>query len=280
MSGLRTYSNGYLIEKLLMKISPVPVLLALVLFCMAALEARAGRFLFSERHWGDCIVVTDMTEAGRALRPASQDSPVYFLGEVYGSRLGFMAGDQLPDPKEMGRFAAQILAKQGYLAAQPGLHEPELFLVLQWGRIEPRSGDGLWFLGYNPRQDIAAQVSWPAPITAAGTTRFGPERFREDFRTREVETVLEYAEDDIYGLIISAFEYKTARTAEPVVLWQTRIGLPANGKGMGEAIAVMAQVAGPQIGRETTKPALFSTENRYTTRLGKLEFIGTEEDKP
>lgn len=251
-----------------MKIPSALVPLAPVLFCLAALDARAGVF---DRYWGDCVVVTDMTEAGRALKPASPESPVYFLGEIYGGRLGSLHGDQLPDPKEMGRFVAKILAKQGYLAAQPGVHEPELFLVLQWGRINSRSGDSLWFLGYNPRDDIAAPV-FPG--------LYGLEFFRRPFRTREVETVLEYAEEDIYGFIISAFEYKSARTAEPVVLWQTRIGLAANGKGMSEALPVMAQVAGPQIGRETTKPVLVNAKDRYSTKLGELEFIGFEEDKP
>jgi len=222
--------------------------------------------------------VTDMTKEGRALRPVSRENPMYFLGEIYGGRLGWMPGEQLPDPKAMGRFVAKILAGQGYLAAQPGVHEPELFLVVQWGRLDPRSGDGLWFLGYDRRQDPAAPNFAPK-ITALGTAVFSPDEvFRRNFRPREIETVLEYAREDIYGLIISAFEYKTARTAEPVVLWQTRIGLPANGKGMGEAIAVMAQVAAPQIGRETTKPSLFNTENRYTTRLRELEILGVEED--
>jgi hypothetical protein len=187
-----------------------------------------------------------------------------------------MPGDQLPDAKEMGRVVAKILAKQGYLAAQPGVRDPELFLVLQWGRLNPRTGDGLWFLGYNPTQDPAAPVFAPA-ASPFGTTVLGPEVHRRSFRTREIETVLEYAREDIYGFIISAFEYKSARTAEPIVLWQTRIGLPANGKGMSEAISVMAQIAGPQIGRETTKPVLLGTEDRYTTKLGELEFLGFEE---
>jgi hypothetical protein len=250
-----------------------------MLFCLAALEARAGRSVLFERYWGDCVVVTDMTEAGRARRPASPENPVYFLGEVYGGRLGSLPGDRLPDPKEMGRFVAKVLAKQGYLGAKPGVDEPELFLALQWGRIDRRSGDSLWFLGYDRTQDPAAPA-FGSPIAPGGSTIFGPEVFRRHFRPREIETVLEYAQEDIYGFIISAFEYKTARSAEPVVLWQTRIALPANGKSMSEALTTIVQLAGPQIGRETTKPVLRHTEDRYTTKLGELEFIGFEADAP
>jgi len=245
------------------------------MFCLAALEARAGVF---ERYWGDCVVVTDMTEAGRALKPASPESPVYFLGEVYGGRLGSLHGDRLPDPKEMGRLVAKILAKQGYLPAQPGVHEPQIFLVLQWGRIGNRSGDSLWFLGYDRAQDPAVPVLATASMPL-GFTISGPV-FRGEFRPREIETVLEYAQEDIYGFIISTFEYKSARTAEPVVLWQTRIGVPANGKSMPDALTTIVQLAGSQIGRETTKPVLRNTEDRYTTRLGELKIIGVEADAP
>jgi hypothetical protein len=261
-----------------MNIPAAPVLLTSV-FCLAALDARAGRFLFSERQWGDCVVVTDMTEAGRALRPASPENPVYFLGEAYGGRLGSMHGDELPDPKEMSRFVAKVLAKQGYFGAKPGVHEPELFLALQWGRIDQRSGDLLWFLGYDRSQDTAAP-EFPLSMMPGRGSVHGPEIFRIPFRPREIETVLEYSKEDIFGFIISAFEYKTAHTAEPIVLWQTRIALPANGKSMSDALTTIVQIAGPQIGRETTKPVLRGTQDRYTTKLGELEFIGFEEEEP
>jgi len=252
-----------------MRIPSASALLILLLFSVAAREAQAGRFVLFERTWGDCIVVTDMTKEGRALKPASREHPVYFLGKIYGSRLGSMPGDRLPDAKEMGQLVTRILAKQGYLAAQPGVHEAELFLAVQWGRIDPRSGDSLWFLGYNPRDDVAAP-------TLAG--RPGIEIHFRNMRSREIEAILDYAEDDIYGIIISAFEYKSAFTSQPVILWQTRIGLPANGKGMTEAITAMAQIAGPQIGRETTKPILRNMDDRFTTSLGELEVIGFEDD--
>lgn len=247
------------------------VLLAPVLLLLAAPEARAGRLVLIERTWGDCVVVAEMTDVGRALRVPSPEEPVYFLGRVYGCRLGSMVGDRLPDSKEMGPSVARILARQGYRAAQPGMHEPELFLALQWGgRISPRSREALWFLGYDRRDDIA---------TPAFPGQLGPEIYRRQARSREIETILNYAEEGIYGIIISAFEYKSALTPQPVILWQTRVGLPANVEGMTDALTTMAHVAGPLIGRETTKPTLRTADDRYTTKLGKLEVIGFENDE-
>ena len=50
-----------------------------------------------------------------------------------GNRLGSgLHGDTEPTIKELNNFAASVLAKQGYLPAKPGVHEPSLLLVLQW----------------------------------------------------------------------------------------------------------------------------------------------------
>ncbi len=74
-----------------------------------------------------------------------------------GNRLGEgLHGDEEPTVKELSNFTASVLAKQGRLPAQPGKHEPTLLLVLQWGYLRPESDDLLWFLGYNPDNDVAA----------------------------------------------------------------------------------------------------------------------------
>ena len=65
------------------------------------------------------------------------------------------------------------------------------------------------------------------------------------------------------------------RTAEPVVYWQTRIGIPANGKSMAEALPVMMLAAGPAIGRPTDKPVLLDADRAREgqVKLGELKFL-------
>jgi len=240
------------------------VLLALALGGSVPVQAE---FKLFRNIWGDVLVSTDTTPAGKELPQASKESPVYYKGLSMGNRLGSgLRGDKEPTVKELNNFAASILAKQGYLAAQPGKHEPTLLLVLQWGYLEPSSEDLLWFLGYHVEDDIAA----PTQIDFLGA-----EVFRRGMRSHATEMILHDAQNPIYGIMISAFEYKTAKTLNPVILWQTRIGLPTNGKSMVEAMPAMLAAAGPAIGRPSDKPVLLDVDaaRAGSVDLGELKFL-------
>ena len=240
---------------------PRPVLFMLgAAACLGPGTARAEFVLFRSI-WGNAIVNTDMTPAGRALTPATAEHPVYFVGTSLGTKLGSIPGDDEPAVKEVNRFVTKLLAKQGYLAAQPGVHEPTLFLVMQWGYMKPGYDDRAWFLGYNENQDIAAGGGL-APMLA-------------NMRSRETETIIEAAGVPIYGIIVTAFDYASARTTRPVIYWQTRIGLPADGKTMAAALPAMFIAGAPAFGRETTKPTLrdADTMREGHVKLGDLKFL-------
>lgn len=230
----------------------------------------AGFSLFS-RSWGDAIVATDMTEAGRALTPPTTAQPVYYLGRSLGCKFGSIRGDRLPEVEEMNRFVAKVLAKQGYLGATPGIHEPTLYLVVQWGYLLPGSGDLLWFLGYDATQDIAAPI-YPGML--------GAEVWRRGFRSRTTNAILDYASTPIYGIIVTAFEYQSANTTQPIIYWQTRIGLPANGKSMAEALPAMVLAAGAAIGREAKSPVLLDVDDARQgyVKLGELDVRGVVDE--
>ena len=236
-------------------------------------RALAGEFVLFKNVWGDVIVSTDTTEAGKALTLPTPQQPVYYLGMSLGCKLGSIPGDHEPDVKKLNRFVADVIAKQGYLGARPGVHDPSLFLVVQWGYLKPGSGDLLWFLGYDPSQDIAAPT-FPGQL--------GPEIWRRNFRSREIETILDDANDAIYGIIVTAFEYKSASTAQPVACWQTRIGLSANGKSMAEALPTMLVAAGPTIGRPSDKPVLVDADlaREGRVKLGELQILDIVNDLP
>jgi hypothetical protein len=233
--------------------------LALLLLALGSVPSHAEFTLF-KNIWGDVIVATDTTTAGRALTPPSPDQPVYYKGVSLGRKLGSIPGDREPDMKQLNEFVAGILAKQGYLAAPRSTTEPELFLVLQWGYIDPEQGG----------EDIGARTN---------PNMLGPEVFLTNFRSRATTTILEDTQHPIYGIIITAFEFKSARTTEPVVYWQTRIGLPTNGKSMADALPVMLVAAGPAIGRVADGPVLLDADRAREGRvkLGDLKFLDFEE---
>lgn len=242
------------------------LLLALALAAPAA--ALAGFSLFNQT-WGDVIVSTDTTDEGRALVPPTPARPVYYRGLSLGCKLGSIPGDLPPDVDRMNRFIGRILAKQGYLAATPE-HEPTLCLVVQWGFLRPGGSDLIWFLGYNANQDIAAPA-FPGQL--------GPEVWRRNLRSHTIETILGNASDPNYGVIVTAFEFRSAKTSHPVIYWQTRISLPANGKSMTEALPAMLVAAGSAIGRPSAIPFLRNADEAREGRveLGPAEVLGYED---
>jgi len=253
---------------------PLPSALGLVLLALglALPGARGGDFVLFKNMWGDVIVATDTTPEGRTLTPPTPGQPVYYQGMSLGRRLGSIPGDREPPAKELNRFVTDVLAKQGYLGARPGVNEPSLFLVVQWGYLTPGTGDLLWFLGYNADHDLGAAFG---PV-------IGPEVYQRNMRSRAIETILSDAQGAIYGIIVTAFEFKSARTANPVAYWQTRIGLPASSKTMAEALPAMLVAAGPAIGRPADKPALLDVDNarQGVVKLDDIKFLDVLSEPP
>ena len=134
------------------------------------------------------------------------------------------------------------------------------------GLHEPAKNNLLWFFGYDPNEDIGAPVMEGI---------LGPEVFRRDLRSDSIQTILTNAQDAIYGIIVTAFEFKSASSPNPVIYWQTRIGLPANGKSMADALPTMLVAAGPAIGRESKTPMLLDADSVREGRvnLGELKIL-------
>lgn len=248
--------------------SSLPLLLLLALGA-TTLGLSGADFVLFKNIWGSVIVATDMTKAGKALTPPTPQQPVYYKGLSLGRRLGSIPGDREPSVEELNLFVADVLAKQGYRAARPDAPEPELLLVVQWGYIKPDSEDLLWFLGYDPADDIASQST---------INMLGPEVFRRGMRSNAIDTILQDSQNPIYGIIVTAFEFKSAHTTEPIVYWQTRIGLPASGKSMASALPVMVAAAGPAIGRPSDKPVFVDADvaREGQVKLGELKFLDFE----
>lgn len=255
-----------------MRLLPSACVLLLLGLTLAIPLARGAEFTLFKSVWGNVIVATDTAAAGRALTPPTPAQPVYFKGLSLGRRLGSIPGDREPEQAQLDQYVTGILARQGYLGARPGAPEPTLFLVVQWGYLQP-DDDLLWFLGYNPAQDVAAPVI-PGQL--------GPEVWLRGFRSREIETILQDAQDAIYGIIVTAFEFKSARTPTPVVYWQTRIGLPTHGKSMAAALPAMLIAAGPAIGRPADGPVLLDVDKARAghVKLGELEFLDSLSEPP
>jgi hypothetical protein len=215
------------------------------------------------RVWGDSVVTTDMTPEGRKLTPPTPEHPVYYLGTSLGARFDTIPGDRLPDVKQMNLLVARVLAKQGYLYASPGVHDPSLFLVLQWAHLKSVP---LWFLGYNPKYDHPIH---PHEVNVILDIAGLSANFKPTLQPAPA-----------YAIVITAFDFKSARAKHPIVCWQTRIALPAIGKSMASALPPMIIAAGPAIGRESNLPFMGDADavRQGRVTLGELQVLGHEDE--
>ncbi len=83
----------------------------------------------------ELTVITEMTELGRKLPPASPEAPAYFVAQSSGFRaLGHsVAGERTLKEAEVERLLTKALATSGYLPASLPAHPPTLIILYTWG---------------------------------------------------------------------------------------------------------------------------------------------------
>jgi hypothetical protein len=215
------------------------------------------------------VAVTDLTDAGRELPTPSPQHPVYFVGINAGFRVyaaNVIAGDPPPEPKTMLRIITQVLAGQGFLAADAA-HPATQIIVCSWGVISSGGhnflgpGSGLQFLG-GDKLNFVNETS----ITGTGPTL--NDAMCRNFRSGAADTILAMSHDTLYAVLLRAYDLQAAKIGKSTQLWETRIACSAPGNSLAEALPRIVVSGQHMIGRETTKPVV---ENAAHTRQAWVE---------
>ncbi|HTO02266.1 MAG TPA: hypothetical protein VL069_01130, partial [Opitutus sp.] len=197
---------------------------------------------------------------------------------------GVKAGEKPIVRQEVDKTVLKALAKQGYLPAGAG-QEPEIALIWNWGTLNRVVSP--FNLGSTPLNH------WQI-VRFLGGEKFGFSSRRNDAfpevslstgleRGGDLDKLMDVAMDDLYIAVITAYEVKPSDTNEPIRLWHTRIGCPARGFWLPEAMPAMLAIASPFIGRETPKPVWIRATDKFRPdiQLGDakvMEYI--ERDAP
>ncbi|HUJ42739.1 MAG TPA: hypothetical protein VLW52_03925 [Opitutaceae bacterium] len=240
---------------------------------LGSASASAAGFLdwLGVHHDVQVITATDLTPAGMLLRPASPEHPVYYVAvsRGYHDFGDAIAGDKLPDPHEMIRTIARVLAKQGYLPADDR-HPATQCVILSWGTLYPikvpYASDStqpptqlnrfsmLQFLGGN---QIGLVPEHPDPsfdaVLLPGLTGFNP----------NAEAIASVAGEDLYVVALAGYEFPEAQPKHPKLLWRTKISCPARGLVLADSLPTMVTIAGPYIGRSTAAPVWVNASDRF-----------------
>ncbi len=202
------------------------------------------------------VAVTDFTDEGRALPPVSASQPAYYIGVNAGFRAYtgiVLGGDPPPQEKPMLRLIAQVLADQGYRGADDA-HPPTQIIVCSWGILGTHGhsllgpGPGVHFLG-GDKLDLVDRNIIPGHID------FG-DVLRRRFRSGTAETVLQMTQDNLYAVLLRAYDYAAAQRGERIQLWETRIACSSPGTSLAKSIPRLVVAGKHVIGRETAQPVV------------------------
>ena len=232
----------------------------------------------------EVITVTDTTPTGALLRPASPDNPVFYMAVSMGCRDfgGIIAGDKLPPTHEVIATMTKVLAKQGYLPATDS-HPPTLLLVWTWGTMNVETYPGsflstqinhsqlLRFMGaYKVGLGSQTMDAFPEYMLAPGLS----------IMSNDARTLNDLAKGNLYVAAIAAYDYQAATRQKSTLYWTTKISSPSRGYWMPEVLPSMLAIAGPNIGRETTRPVVINVSDKFKPDIAignptVVEYLGS-----
>lgn len=257
---------------------------ALALCCLALLPAARGESILErifKKPDMEIITVTDMTEEGRAHRPATPAEPVYYMAVSLGFQDigGLVGGEKIPPKDDMLRNITKVLAAQGYLPATETTPPPTLLLVLAWGTLYVNEQFS-FNLDVPPQQVNREQIlkfigGYKVGFSESDFDPLTPTLGGLTFKGYDAQSFYELASQDFYISVVTAYDYQAMAQQKKTKLWMTRIACPAKGYWLGDVMPTMMSVAGPHIGRETDKPVWVNASSRYRpqVKIGDMQLL-------
>jgi hypothetical protein len=237
---------------------------------------------FSKNPLLSMTVYTEMTPYGRTLPPASLSAPVYFQALDRGRMaMGETVGDHLyPAPDVLRETLTTALAVNGYLPVTEG-HEPSLILIYYWGSHNRMDFDEISMFGERHHRQMLER----AMLVGGSAFR---QRIARGYlfgttiadRTPKREFLYTQAEQDMYFMVVSAYDRAELAAGRRRLAWRTTMTVGSNGVSMQDAIPPLVVTAGEFFGRDTTDPvAITRRARRGTVTLGPMRII-TDGEEP
>jgi len=216
-------------------------------------------------------VITEYTAEGIKIPPATPQHPVYYVGSdsdviAMGDTV---AGEKLPAVAKLNAAMEKALATNGYLPADKA-HPPSLFIFYRWGSFNhletslnmPTDGGGAGGIAEVDQDDISPmdeqqQLNLVERAAIVGGTHFAFEVKRalqdghlQEFRQRDVETseLMTQAEQDLYFVIASAYDFDAAKNGQKKLIWRTKMSTSSQGIQMDRTLPQLVTNAAPYFG--------------------------------
>jgi len=211
-----------------------------------------------------CIIVTEMTDAGRALPAPSADKQVYFMPHFVSQRdIGDVYGNAKPIPyADIQEQLARALASNGYHAvdaANPA-NPPAQVLFFAWG-----THNGIDLALHGPDTgNAASNANFHTNLLSRAKT-IGGQKFAGEYsqalsgknmkqftaRDTITEAIDHAVWNDCHYLLVYSLDAEALSRREKKLLWTMRISTVPHGLSLAETLPVMIHTAAPFFVRET-----------------------------
>lgn len=251
--------------------------------CTLVSVAFAGSFIdfLLPRHELQAIAVTDVTPAGLQRRQASPAAPLYYVAISAGYREfgAVIAGEHMISRQLANETILKTLAKRGYLPAAPNQHA-DLVLVWTWGTMNAER-PLLMPNGYSPTINDRRILRFLGGDKLGLLSKYA-DQFPElglspglFYVGGDARNFIDASSDDYFVAVIAAYDVHVSDLKHSQLLWSTRISCPSRGFWLPDAFPGMLAIAGPYIGRETTKPVWVRATEQFKPeiRLGDLKVV-------
>jgi hypothetical protein len=242
----------------------------------------------------DLTVITEMTDAGRQAAPVTPEHPGYFELFSAGFRqLGDVPANEKTLAKEdVAKLLTRALATNGYHPAKAPEQPPSVLIIYTWGSHNRRDEAD----AENPSlsaQAVAAnildraalvggerfaqkllelfeqadsmQIAASARVPPGGEQVITPEMVEfanpvAMFRraSGKNESLLDQTTNDVYYVVASAYDYRSATSNRKILLWRTRMTVAAQGVSQEQTLPTLMLSAGPYFGRDMPEAELLT----------------------
>jgi len=256
----------------------------------------------------ELTVITEMTEAGKKLPPVSPAKPAYFEPFSAGPRaLGHAPANEHPlKPDQIESLLTRSLAANGYLRAQTPAHPPTILILYAWGshslliegddenptlsgnEIARNMLDRAALVGGEKFAKKLLELFEQADaMSVASSTHLAPgtggpvmppevQAFMnpvEMFKRADAknEFLVDQTAGNVYYVVASAYDYRSAAANRKILLWRTRMTVAAQGVSQEQSLPTLVLGAAPYFGRDMPEPEILS---KRSVPEGSVE-IGT-----
>jgi len=216
--------------------------------------------LAQAEHKTEVVIYSRITKEGKKLPVPTPEQPAYYLlvSGGYGEAGNLTGGEHPPPPELVEGLVRRALAERSYQGVTSKSPRIDMFIVYNWGYINPVVVSTFVEGQPNPRnpgeqppliehKQVLNELQMLGLLGVASLDK----HFATDDQVRAIASA---AGDDRYFVVLSAYDWTAITHKERKLLWRAMMSLDSTGTNLAESLPALVTAGAPFLGRETGLP--------------------------